>query len=76
MINPVAMGPDEVEDASGEFDLGVQIVSRPPDHFRIQNRRFLRLPGVDGSQPGHNFLGNYRNLGVAVVTVVGGSELA
>ena len=31
MINPVAMGPDEVEDASGEFDLGVQIVSRPPD---------------------------------------------
>jgi hypothetical protein len=38
--------------------------SRAPDHFCIQNRRFSRLSGVGGSQPGHNFLGNYRDLGV------------
>lgn len=34
MIAAVAIGSDEFKDASREFSLGVQIVSRPPDHLR------------------------------------------
>jgi hypothetical protein len=33
MIAAVAIGSDEFKDASREFTLGVQIVSRPPDQF-------------------------------------------
>ena len=58
------MGSDEFQYTAAEFVRSVQIVSRLPDQFCIQNRRFPRLSGVGGSQPGHNFLGNYRNLGV------------
>ena len=45
MIKPVAMGPNEVEDASREFDLGVQIESPSPDQKSYSNRglRLLRL---------------------------------
>jgi hypothetical protein len=33
MIKLVAMGPHEAKDPSRELDLGVQIVSRPPDQI-------------------------------------------
>jgi hypothetical protein len=55
------MPPKEVDDAHFEVDLRVQIVSHPPDHFCIQNRRFPRLSGVGGSPPGHSFLANLTN---------------
>ncbi len=32
--------------------------------FCIQNPRFPGLSGVDGAQPGHNFVEDYRNLAV------------
>jgi hypothetical protein len=56
MIKPVAMGPHEAKDPFRELDLGVQIVSRPPDHFRIQNWRFPMWFGVSFTPPYHNFL--------------------
>jgi hypothetical protein len=31
LFKPVAMGPNEVEDAAAEINLRVQIVSPPPD---------------------------------------------
>jgi hypothetical protein len=34
LFKPVAMGPNEVEDAAAEFNSRVQIVSPPPDFFR------------------------------------------
>ena len=33
LFKSAAMGPNEVEDASAEFNLRVQIVSPPPDQF-------------------------------------------
>ena len=36
----------------------------PPTIFVFRIDLFLTLSGVDGSQPRHNFMGKYRNLGV------------
>jgi hypothetical protein len=47
-------GTMQVDQAIGTAS-PVQIVSRAPDHFCIQNRRFSTLCGVSGSQPGHAF---------------------
>jgi hypothetical protein len=33
LLEPVAMGPDELEDTAAEFARSVQIVSRLPDQF-------------------------------------------
>jgi hypothetical protein len=43
-LEPLAVGLDEVEDASREFNLN-QIVSRPPDHCDsvVQHRYGYRL---------------------------------
>jgi len=38
-LEPIAVGLDEVEDASREFNLTVQIVSRPPDHADCRPNR-------------------------------------
>src|SRR5713101_8742237 len=45
------MPPKEVDDAPCEVDLRVQIVSRPPDHFRVQTGVSRTLSGVAGAQP-------------------------
>ena len=47
---------DQAQDARVELSRPVQIVSRPPDHFCIRNRRFQSSAGVSGTQPYHNFL--------------------
>jgi hypothetical protein len=39
LFKPVAMGPNEVEDAAAEINLRVQIVSPPPDHTVSQHRK-------------------------------------
>jgi hypothetical protein len=51
LFKPVAMGPNEVEDAAAEINSRVQIVSPPPDQKSHSNRglRLLRLArGVTG----------------------------
>jgi hypothetical protein len=52
MIRPVAMHPNEVEDASCEFDMGAQIVSRLPDQSPqggyLLNSSDFRLKRADG----------------------------
>jgi hypothetical protein len=58
LLEPVAVGSDEVEDAAAELARSVQIVSPLPDHLCTQNPRFLGLLGIDGAQPGHRFVQN------------------
>lgn len=48
----------QVQHPAVEFRVAVQIVSRPSDHFQVQNRLFRRLSGAAGSQPDHRFSRN------------------
>ncbi len=56
MIMPAAMRPNEVEDPSSEFDVGVQIVSRAPDQILNSNStsatRVMAILGL-GHRGGH-----------------------
>lgn len=48
----------QVQHPAVEFRVAVQMVSRPSDHFQVQNRLFRRLSGAAGSQPDHRFSRN------------------
>src|SRR5437667_11784475 len=45
LVRPVAMGPNELEDAAAAFNSRVQIASRPPDQFLNTNPMILDFHG-------------------------------
>jgi len=53
VLELVAVGFDEVEDASCEFDLGVQIVSPPPDHRSHRSDVKRRLAAAHSANRPH-----------------------
>lgn len=75
-LQPDSMAFQKSQDTAREFMSAVQIVSRPPDHFRIQNRRFQSLSRVSRTHPYHNFVRSNQTEAAWTVLSRGQCEIA